>query len=215
MEAVGSVGIDGLKIFLLELRVVSKDLLFRNARSKPPEDFFNRNSVTAYTGLPPSLTNLNRDARMCRCCCHWPMLFQYPSCGSNQSFGVGHCWNNVRPSCVKNMDARLRVHDLYGKMPYTGKHMAKKRTQARLAARLPSDVYALLKRAAALEGRSLTDFVISAAREAATRTIEQSEIVRLSEQDQRMIAEALLNPPIPSPSLKRAFQRHRELISGT
>ena len=87
-------------------------------------------------------------------------------------------------------------------------------TTARLEARLPNDVHALLKRAAEIEGRTLTDFVVSAAREAACRTIEATEIIRLSVEDQRQIAEALLNPPEPTPALKKAFQRRRELLGG-
>jgi len=83
---------------------------------------------------------------------------------------------------------------------------------ARLEARLPNDVHALLKRAAEIEGRTLTDFVVSAAREAACRTIEATEIIRLSAEDQRQIAEALLNPPDPVPTLKKAFERRRELL---
>jgi uncharacterized protein (DUF1778 family) len=51
----------------------------------------------------------------------------------------------------------------------------------------------------------------SAAREAACRTIEASEIIRLSAEDQRQIARALLNPPEPTPALKKAFQQRREL----
>ena len=85
---------------------------------------------------------------------------------------------------------------------------------ARLEARLPNEVHALLKRAAEIEGRTLTDFVVSAAREAACRTIEEAEIIRLSLEDQRQIAEALLNPPEPAPALKRAFQRRRELFGA-
>jgi uncharacterized protein (DUF1778 family) len=85
-------------------------------------------------------------------------------------------------------------------------------TTARLEARLPHDVHALLKRAAEIEGRTLTDFVVSAAREAACRTIEANEIVRLSAEDQRQIAEALLNPPAATPAMKKAFQRRRELF---
>src|ERR1039457_1879325 len=85
-------------------------------------------------------------------------------------------------------------------------------TTARLEARLPNDVHALLKRAAEIEGRTLTDFVVSAAREAACRTIEATEIIRLSVEDQRQIAEALLNPPEPTRALKKAFQRRRELL---
>ena len=53
---------------------------------------------------------------------------------------------------------------------------------------------------------------MSAAREAACRTIEETEIIRLSVEDQRQIAEALLNPPEPTRALKKAFHRRRELL---
>jgi uncharacterized protein (DUF1778 family) len=86
------------------------------------------------------------------------------------------------------------------------------KTTARLEARLPNDVYALLRRAAEIEGRTLTDFVVSAAREAACRTIEATEIIRLSAEDQRQIAVSLLNSPEPTPAMKKAFQRRRELF---
>ncbi len=103
----------------------------------------------------------------------------------------------------------------YGNLPYNGVTMAKlAQTTARLEARLPTNVHALLKRAAEIEGRTLTDFVVSAARAAATRTIEQAEIIRLSIEDQRLIAKALLNPPEPTRALKRAFQRRRELLGA-
>lgn len=85
-------------------------------------------------------------------------------------------------------------------------------TVSRLEARLPVDVHALLKRAAEIEGRTLTDFVVSAAREAACRTLEQTEIIRLSVEGQRQIAESILNPPEPTTALKKAFQRRRELF---
>ncbi|MDQ2694731.1 MAG: DUF1778 domain-containing protein [Pseudomonadota bacterium] len=85
-------------------------------------------------------------------------------------------------------------------------------TTARLEARLPADVYALIKRAAEIEGRTLTDFVVSAARAAACRTLEETEVIRLSVEDQRRFAEAILNPPEPTPALRRAFQRHRDLL---
>lgn len=85
---------------------------------------------------------------------------------------------------------------------------------ARLEARLPSEVHALLKRAAEIQGRSLTDFVVSAARDAAFRTIEDTEILRVSVQDQRAIAEAILNPPEPTPALQRAFQQRKKLFGA-
>jgi uncharacterized protein (DUF1778 family) len=92
--------------------------------------------------------------------------------------------------------------------------MEKASVTARLEARLPADVHALLKRAAEIEGRTLTDFVVTAAREAACRTIEETDILRLSVEDQRQIAEAILNPPRPTPALRRAFKRRRELFGS-
>lgn len=90
--------------------------------------------------------------------------------------------------------------------------MTKPPPSARLEARVPADIHALLKRAAELQGRTLTDFVVSAAREAAVRAIEQAEVLRLSAADQRLIAEAILHPPEPTAALRRAFQRRDELF---
>ena len=83
---------------------------------------------------------------------------------------------------------------------------------ARLEARLPNDVMARLKRAAEIQGRTLTDFVVAAADEAACRTIEQTEIIHLSLEDQRQLAEAILNPPEPNEALKKAAKQYRELF---
>jgi uncharacterized protein (DUF1778 family) len=83
---------------------------------------------------------------------------------------------------------------------------------ARIEARIVPDALAIVKRAAAIQGRSVSDFVVAAAEEAANRTIERAHIIRLSVEDQRAFAAAILNPPKPVPALRRAFRRHRELI---
>lgn len=84
-------------------------------------------------------------------------------------------------------------------------------TMARFDARLPRDVRDLLIRAADLEGVTLTDFVISAAKRAAERSIEKSSILRLSMEDSVHFAKAMVGPaPKPTETLQRAFQRHRE-----
>ena len=70
---------------------------------------------------------------------------------------------------------------------------------------------AVLKRAAEIEGRTLTDFVVAAAHEAAKRTIEDNEVIRLSV-DSRRFADALVNPPEPAPALRRAGERYHKLI---
>ena len=83
---------------------------------------------------------------------------------------------------------------------------------ARIEARIAPDALAAVKRAAEIQGRSVSDFVVAAAQEAARRAIEDAQVIRLSVADQRTFAEAILNPPEPSPALRRAFQRHRALI---
>ncbi len=85
-------------------------------------------------------------------------------------------------------------------------------TSARLEARISVDLHATLKRAAELQGRTMTDFVVSAVQEAAQRAIEQSEIMRFSLADQECFAQALLSPPEPTAALKRAFARRQKLL---
>ena len=71
-----------------------------------------------------------------------------------------------------------------------------------------------LKRAAEIRGRTVTDFVVSAADEAACRALEETEIIRLSIEGQRQIAAAILNPPAPTAALKKAAKRYRELFGA-
>jgi uncharacterized protein (DUF1778 family) len=85
---------------------------------------------------------------------------------------------------------------------------------ARLEARISTDLHTMLKRAAEIQGRTMTDFVVSAVQDAAQRTIEQADVIRLSLADQETFARALLSPPQPAPALKRAFARHRKLVGG-
>jgi uncharacterized protein (DUF1778 family) len=86
---------------------------------------------------------------------------------------------------------------------------------ARLEARIAPEALAVVKRAAEIQGRSVSDFVVAAAQEAAHRTIEETEIIRLSVEDQRLLAEALLNPPEPTPALVRAAESYRRLVPDT
>lgn len=84
----------------------------------------------------------------------------------------------------------------------------------RLEARVSPDQKELFQRAADLQGRTLTDFVISSAHEAAVRTIEEMQIVRLCAKDSRVFAEALLNPRAPNEKLRAAARRYMERIGG-
>ena len=83
---------------------------------------------------------------------------------------------------------------------------------SRIEARIAPDALTIVKRAAEIQGRSVSDFVVAAAQEAAHRTIEETQIIRLSVADQKSFAEAILNPPAPGPGLLRAAEAHRKLI---
>jgi uncharacterized protein (DUF1778 family) len=86
---------------------------------------------------------------------------------------------------------------------------ATKSKTERLEARIPGDVKSILTKAASLQGRSLTDFVVGSATEAARRIIQESQILVLSERDQTAFAEALLSPPRAAGALRDAARRYR------
>ncbi|OAI30645.1 hypothetical protein A1351_07365 [Methylosinus sp. R-45379] len=85
---------------------------------------------------------------------------------------------------------------------------------ARLEARLGSEALAMIERAAEIQGRSVGDFVVVAALEAALRTIAETQIIRLSLEDQRIFADAVLDPPTPAPGLLRAADAYRRLVEA-
>jgi uncharacterized protein (DUF1778 family) len=90
--------------------------------------------------------------------------------------------------------------------------MPEKMKTTRLEARLPERVHALLRQAAALQGRSVSDFVVSSAREAAERTIAEHEVIKLSVVDQQRFAAELLAPQSIAPTLMRAAAHHHDLV---
>jgi uncharacterized protein (DUF1778 family) len=117
---------------------------------------------------------------------------------------------------LRHGQSRLRKVAMYGIMPYNpiqeDKTMSQINSTARLEARISTDLHSMLKRAAELQGRTMTDFVVAAVQAAAQRAIEQAEVIRLSLADQECFAQALLSPPQPAPALKRAFARRNKLL---
>lgn len=93
-------------------------------------------------------------------------------------------------------------------------HSQEQSRTARLEARIAPEALAVVRRAAEIQGRSISDFVVAAAQEAATRTITETEIIRLSVEGQRELAALLLHPPTPGKALKKAFRRRRELLGA-
>ena len=85
---------------------------------------------------------------------------------------------------------------------------------ARVEARIAPDALAVVRRAAELQGRSISDFLVAAALKDAHQTIEDAQIIRLSVDDQQRFAEMLLNPPPLAPAMRRALKARKRLIAG-
>ncbi len=83
---------------------------------------------------------------------------------------------------------------------------------ARLDARIAPETLAIVRRAAEIQGRSVSDFVVAATQDAARRTVAEMEVIRLSREGQEKFVSLLMNPPPPSAALARAIKRHRSLI---
>lgn len=83
---------------------------------------------------------------------------------------------------------------------------------ARLDARIPPDLLQQLKRAAELQGRSLSDYVTATLSAAARRDIAEVEIIQLSRAASERFAAALSDPPDPVPALRQAFVLREALI---
>ena len=84
----------------------------------------------------------------------------------------------------------------------------------RLEARVSPEQKALIERAAQLQGRSITDFLVASAQQEAERVIREHEVLVLSPRDSEAFVRALLNPPPPNEALCAAFRRHRDLIAS-
>lgn len=92
--------------------------------------------------------------------------------------------------------------------------MSNRQRTARLEARITEEQKALFTRAAELEGRSLTDFVVASLQAAAARTVADHDVIRLSAEHSRAFAAAILAGPKPNDKLTEAFRKHGEWIAS-
>jgi uncharacterized protein (DUF1778 family) len=84
---------------------------------------------------------------------------------------------------------------------------------ARVEARIAPDALVVVRRAAELQGRSVSDFLVATALKDAHQTIEDAQIIRLSVDDQHQFADMLLRPPPLAPAMKRALKARKRLIT--
>lgn len=94
--------------------------------------------------------------------------------------------------------------------------MAQSVRSERIEARIAPEALATVRRAAEMQGRSLSEFVVAAAEQAARRAIEEVQIVRLSAEDQVRFVQALLDENSePAPAMVRSFERRKRLLGDT
>ncbi|MEI7556789.1 DUF1778 domain-containing protein [Candidatus Chlorohelix sp.] len=94
-------------------------------------------------------------------------------------------------------------------MPHIKPHATK---TMRIEARIAAEALAVVRRAAEFQGRSISDFMVTAELEAAYKTIEEEHLIRLSMNDSLRFVEQLLNPPELSAAMERAKAAHTRLI---
>jgi uncharacterized protein (DUF1778 family) len=81
----------------------------------------------------------------------------------------------------------------------------------RLETRVTTDQKNLIERAAALQGRTVTDFVLTSVQDAARRAIEEHQSLDLSLRDSQAFVEALTHPRPVNVRLRDTVRRYRRI----
>ena len=82
----------------------------------------------------------------------------------------------------------------------------------RLEARVSGEQKKLFKKAADLQGATLTDFIISSLQMVANKIIQEHAIMDLTGKDREIFMNALLNPKIPAGRLKKAIDEYKKAV---
>ncbi len=85
---------------------------------------------------------------------------------------------------------------------------------ARLEARLQQDIYNIIKQAAKMTGKSVTEFVVNSAYSEATKAIKEHSLIELAISDQHKLINALAQDYEPNEAMKRAAKRHQAILQG-
>jgi uncharacterized protein (DUF1778 family) len=84
--------------------------------------------------------------------------------------------------------------------------------QQRMHIRLDALSKQKLERAAAYAHKSLSEFVLGQALNAADEVIQEHETLSLTQADWEVFLDALENPPKPNAKLKRALAEHKKRV---
>lgn len=95
-------------------------------------------------------------------------------------------------------------------MTRAGTPVADNTRGARLEVRISPAQKGVLQRAAALSGCTLWEFVVASAHEAASKVIEDHELIRLSRAEQAAFVKSLLAPRAPGAALRKAAAAYKK-----
>jgi len=85
----------------------------------------------------------------------------------------------------------------------------------RLEARVTQTQKELIERAACVQGRTVTDFVVGVLQDAAKQAIADHAVWKLTQEQQKVFVDALTNPPAPNQKLREAYKRFRKHKAST
>ena len=95
-------------------------------------------------------------------------------------------------------------------MVTTEKDTAEKASRSeRLEARISKAQKTLFVRAATVQGRSLTDFLIASVQEAAEKALRAHDVLTLSERDRKLFVAALVKPAASGKALRQAVKHYK------
>jgi uncharacterized protein (DUF1778 family) len=84
----------------------------------------------------------------------------------------------------------------------------------RLETRVTAEQKSLIEHAAALQGRTVTDFVLTSVQDAARRAIEEHRRLDLTVRDSQAFVDALIHPQPVNDRLRETVRRYRR-ATGT
>lgn len=90
--------------------------------------------------------------------------------------------------------------------------MAITKTEERIPARMPHDVYMRIAEAAKTVGATLNQFIVQSALEKATSIIERERTINLSTNAAKAVFDLLEKPPLPAKPLKKTLQHRKNLL---
>lgn len=112
------------------------------------------------------------------------------------------CTVNCRTMLLANMNMR--------QVTITNSSAKSERLEFRVSQRMK----VLLQHAAAIQGRSLSDFLFTSAEKAANEVIRENQIIQLSLEDSTAFAQALLNSSVPNSNLKSIYALYKKNVSS-